>query len=218
MQSGEGAGPARKVKRHAEFAANRGIGAKGGHHIARAPRCDIQHEIGPAGGPGPGFAALAFGHHILLFIIEIGRQMPWVIFPRRGAEGADMQPIPFAAMDHVQMLKARQRCLRRVQQIPQHGDIAGHIFNARLPMRRAGSVDNMRNVRPGGDGTRERWPIPKICGDPGNTRTRVAPGQANGREARVMLGGFHDATCGSAAGADNQGDTGIGHNNFLQIG
>ena len=76
----------------------------------------------------------------------------------------------------------------------------------------------MRNVRPCGDGLRERWPIPKIGGDPGNARTRVAPGQANRREARVMLGGFHDAACRSAAGADNQGDTGIGHNHFLRMG
>ena len=218
MQSSEGAWLARKVKSYAQFPANGGIGAKGRDHVARAPRGNIQHEIRPAGGPGPGFAALAFGHHILLFIIEIGRQMPRVIFARRGAEGADMQPIPFAAMDHVQMLKARQRCLRRIQQIAQHGGIAGHIFNAGFAMWRAGRIDNMRNVRPRRDGARERCAIPKIGGDPGNARTRVAPGQANGREARVMLGGFHNAAGGSAAGADNQGDTGIGHNDFLRVG
>jgi hypothetical protein len=67
-------------------------------------------------------------------------------------------------------------------------------------------------------GVREGWPIPKIGGDPGNTRTRVAPGQANRREAWIALRGFHHAACRSAAGADNQGDTGIGHNHFLRIG
>jgi hypothetical protein len=121
-------------------------------------------------------------------------------------------------MDHVQMLKARQRCLRRIQQIAQHGDIAGHILHASFAMWRAGGINNMGNVRPCGDGLRERWPIPKIGGDPGNARTRVAPGQANGREAWIALRGFHHAARGSAAGADNQGDTGIGHNDFLRIG
>ena len=116
------------------------------------------------------------------------------------------------------MLKARQRCLRRIQQIAQHGDIAGHIFNAGFAMWRAGGIDNMRDIGPRRDGARKCWPIPKIGGDPGAAHARVAPGQANRRKAWIALRGLHHAAGRSAAGADNQGDTGIGHNDFLRIG
>ena len=116
------------------------------------------------------------------------------------------------------MLKARQGGFGGIQQIAQHGDIACHIFNARLPMRRAGSVDNMRNVRPRRDGAGQPRPIPKIGGDPGDAHAGVAPGQANRREAGVAFCCFQHAAGGGAAGANNQGDAGIGHNDILRPG
>ena len=143
--------------------------------------------------------------------------MARVIFAGRGAERADVQPIPFAAMDHVQMGKTRQGGFGGIEQIAQHGDIARHILNAGFAVWRAGGIDDMRNVRPRGDGARERWPIPEIGGDPGNAIARVAPRQANRREAGVALRCFQHAAGGSAAGADNQGDAGIGHDDFLRM-
>ena len=128
-QRGPRAGLAGEVEGQAQLPAYRGVAAERRDHVAGAPTGHVEDEARQARGPRPISAPPAFGHQVLLVVVEVGRHVPRVALARRRAVGPDVHAVPLGAVHEVEVGEARQGGLRHVQQVAQHGKVRRHVLH-----------------------------------------------------------------------------------------
>ena len=132
--------------------------------------------------------------------------MAGIVLPRWCQHGAEMQAVPLAAFQ--QMDVAQGWDVDGVQQVAQQDHVAGHVFDPAFAERRAGGVDHVRDracLRDGGlAGVQAGEICPDIADIPGRWDGRRVAAETHGAPAGRAGDQFRQAGRRGPGGAGNQ--------------